>query len=73
MCVNDRHNMTLAVKVALNPNTTKQPIICTVLKDLKNRLCVFYKLLVGFGSLLSYAHKTSLELICRIEAVYLTE
>ena len=26
MCVNDRHYMTLAVKVALNPNTTNQPI-----------------------------------------------
>ena len=25
MCVNDRHDMTLAVKVALNPNTTNQP------------------------------------------------
>ena len=26
MCVTDRH-MTLAVKVALNPNTTNQPIL----------------------------------------------
>ena len=26
MCVTDRHDMTLAVKVALNPNTTNQPI-----------------------------------------------
>ena len=25
MCVIDRHNMILAVKVALNPNTTNQP------------------------------------------------
>ena len=25
MCVTDRHDMTLAFKVALNPNTTKQP------------------------------------------------
>ena len=25
MCVTDRHDMTLAVKVALNPNTTNQP------------------------------------------------
>ena len=25
MCVSDRHDMTLAVKVALNPNTTNQP------------------------------------------------
>ena len=24
MCVSDRHDMTLAVKVALNPNTTNQ-------------------------------------------------
>ena len=24
MCVTDRHDMTLAVKVALNPNTTNQ-------------------------------------------------
>ena len=26
MCVTDRHDMTLAVKVPLNPNTTNQPI-----------------------------------------------
>ena len=26
MCVIDRHDITLAVKVALNPNTTNQPI-----------------------------------------------
>ena len=25
MCVTDRHDMTLAVKVALNPDTTNQP------------------------------------------------
>ena len=25
MCVTDRHDMTLAVKLALNPNTTNQP------------------------------------------------
>ena len=25
MCVTDRHDMTLAVKVALNSNTTNQP------------------------------------------------
>ena len=25
MCVTDRHDMTLAVEVALNPNTTNQP------------------------------------------------
>ena len=25
MCVTDRHDMTLVVKVALNPNTTNQP------------------------------------------------
>ena len=27
MCVTDRHDMTLAVKVALNPNSTNQPTI----------------------------------------------
>ena len=26
MSVTDRHDMTLAVKVALNPNTTNQPV-----------------------------------------------
>ena len=26
MCVTDRHDMTIAVRVALNPNTTNQPI-----------------------------------------------
>ena len=26
MCITDRHDMTLAVKVALNPNTTNQHI-----------------------------------------------
>ena len=26
ICVTDRHDMTLAVKVALNPNTTNQPM-----------------------------------------------
>ena len=25
MCLTDRHDMTLAVKVVLNPNTTNQP------------------------------------------------
>ena len=29
MCVTDRHDMTLAVKVALNPNTTNQPSTVT--------------------------------------------
>ena len=27
MCVTDRHDMTLGVKVALNPNTTNQPTL----------------------------------------------
>ena len=27
MCGTDRHDMTLVVKVALNPNTTNQPIL----------------------------------------------
>ena len=26
MCISDRHDMTLAVKVTLNPNTTNQPV-----------------------------------------------
>ena len=26
MCVTDRHDMILAIKMALNPNTTNQPI-----------------------------------------------
>ena len=30
MCVTDRHDMTLAVKVALNPNTTNQPTKTTI-------------------------------------------
>ena len=30
MCVTDRHDMTLAVKVALKPNTTNQPTIWKV-------------------------------------------
>ena len=29
MCVTDRHDMTIAVKVALNPNTTNELIIDT--------------------------------------------
>ena len=29
LCVTDRHDMTLAVKVALNTNTTNQPTIHT--------------------------------------------
>ena len=33
MCVTDRHDMTLAVKVALNPNTTNQPTNQTNLFD----------------------------------------
>ena len=33
MCVIDRHDMTLAVKVALNPNTTKQPTEMAPLND----------------------------------------
>ena len=28
ICVTDRHDMTLAVKVALNLNTTNQPSVC---------------------------------------------
>ena len=30
MCVTGRHDMTLAVKVALNPNTTNQPSNCSL-------------------------------------------
>ena len=30
-CVTDRHDMTLAVKVALNPNTTNQPLYSCVI------------------------------------------
>ena len=31
MCVTDHHDMTLAVKVALNPNTTNQNVYCGLL------------------------------------------
>ena len=31
MCVTDRHDMTLAVKVALNTNTTNQSSDCALL------------------------------------------
>ena len=33
MCVTDRHNMTLAIKVALNLNTTNQPTNQKILSD----------------------------------------
>ena len=36
MCVTDRHDMTLAVKVALNPNTTNQPSFTVLLYVLCN-------------------------------------
>ena len=36
MCVTDPHDMTLAVKVALNPNTTNQTTKC-----LTNTACYF--------------------------------
>ena len=36
MCVTDCHDMTLAVKVALNPNTTNQPIDLRCLQKLPN-------------------------------------
>ena len=29
MCINERHDMTLAVKVALNPSTSNQPVLFT--------------------------------------------
>ena len=36
MCITDRHDMTVAVKVALNLNTTNQP---TFLRVVKSRYC----------------------------------
>ena len=42
MCLTDRHDMTLAVKVAFNPNTTNQP---TVLKKVLGLvLYIFYNM-----------------------------
>ena len=38
MCVTDRHDMTIAVKVALNPNTTNQP---TKLKEFADDIFKF--------------------------------
>ena len=47
MCVTDRHDMTLDVKVALNPNTanTASPFLTVFSKDLlcrhvKTRVCM---------------------------------
>ena len=41
MCVTDRHDMTVAVKVALSPNTTNQPYLPTVSK---NFLCLILQM-----------------------------
>ena len=47
MCATDRHDTTLALKVALNPNTTNQPIVffskickleCNTTPDWLNRM-----------------------------------
>ena len=39
ICVTDRHDMTLAVKVALNSNTTNQPTMPKwALKELKDKI-----------------------------------
>ena len=38
MFVTDRHDMTLAVKVALNPNTTNQPITIAPVDHLLNAI-----------------------------------
>ena len=35
MCVTDRHHMTLPVKVALNPNTSNQPITIVYVQSSK--------------------------------------
>ena len=40
MCVTDHHDMTLAVKVALNPNTTNQLIF--LLKMFSLEMCLLY-------------------------------
>ena len=59
ICVTDRHDMTLAVKVALNPNTTNQPTNQPTFKYVQSMdhvkygqtcqqcFCLFYKLIRG--------------------------
>ena len=54
MCVTDRHNMTLALKVALNPNTTNQPSQLSKQKAFKNIVGKKEKMLVT--SIFSFSH-----------------
>ena len=46
MCVTDRHDMNLPVKVALNPNTTNQPTKQNAI-ELKSYLLKVRKLLLA--------------------------
>ena len=41
MCVTDRHDMTLSVKVALNPNTTNQPTDIFCISKFKFQIQIF--------------------------------
>ena len=38
MCATDRHDVTLGVKVALNPNTTNQPVIPSFV-----HVCIYFE------------------------------
>ena len=49
MCVTDRHDMTLAVKVALNPNTTNQLPYMVVIFHFKCTLKMSSAILYRFG------------------------
>ena len=57
MCVTDRHDMTLAVKVALNPNTTNQMIhdtkqVIILIRDKKTILFVWKNLTETWGRIM---------------------
>ena len=58
MCVADRHDMTLAVKVALNPNTTNQPFfgIKVIFRGQISRSLFLFKEMAIRKALIFYTH-----------------
>ena len=53
MCVTDHHDMTVAVKVALNPNTTNQPTHF-IEQDLHMMLCSVHTSTDAYNILVSF-------------------
>ena len=64
MCVNDRHDMTFAFKMALSPNTTNQKLCCIqIYKNWRKRQRRFLKMVGENESWLSYRQQLKCDAI----------